>query len=1014
MAVNHITKSAKFQKSYFDVVGLCCSSEVPLIEKILKPLDGIEKVSVIVPSRTVIVVHDALLISQIQIVKALNQARLDANVRVFGEAKNGKKWPSPYSVASGILLLLSFFKYLYHPMQWLALGAVAVGLPPIVLRSVAAIRSLTLDINILALIAVGGTIALKDYWEAGSIVFLFTIAEWLESRASHKATAVMSSLMCMAPQKAILAETGLVVDVKDVMEGTILAVKAGEVIPIDGIVVEGKSEVDERSLTGESVPVAKQVHSTVWAGTMNLNGYISIKTNALAEDSAVARMAKLVEEAQNNKSKTQRYIDKCATYYTPAVVLVSVGFVVIPTALKVNDLKHWFRLALVVLVSACPCALVLSTPVATFCALTKAATTGILIKGGNYLEDLAKIKNVAFDKTGTITKGEFSVVEFKPLSEGVSLNTLLYWVSSIEGKSSHPMADALVEYSKLNCVEPKPENVKEFQIFPGEGIFGEIDGKNIYVGNKRIAARAIGSETVPDLEGMKEGETVGYIFSGTTLSGIFSLSDTCRPRVAEAIAELKSFGIKTLMLTGDSHAAAMHVQNQLGHAIETVHAELLPQDKVGIIKEFKTKEGSTAMIGDGMNDAPALAMADIGISMGISGSAVATETGHVTLMSNDITKIPQAIRLARKTRRKIFENIGASIVTKSAILALAFAGHPIIWAAVVADVGTCLLVILNSMLLLQGSTTSTPHRKKCCSSSHAPHRKKHGLHGSGGHCSGGEHAKVSSGSDGPCCQPIPDHQHCHSHGDGPQACDNESSHASHVQRHGSQGSGGQCSGGDHTKAGCGSDGRDHHHWHSHGGEQQGCENESSHPLHVQRHGSQGIGEQCSGGDHAKAACGSDGHDHHHGHSDGGEQQGCENESSHASHVQRQGSHGSVGHCSGGDYAKKACGSDGLHCHPTHDHKQSHACGGVKWAPTEHRENDTCDTTRHTTCVDEGADGVQACADRSSVSRCGIHAKHEKISSPEHTISVSCTRNHCKRGCYENTMRECEEIEIVTG
>eukprot|EP00262_Sarcandra_glabra_P007339 TRINITY_DN2005_c0_g1_i2.p1 TRINITY_DN2005_c0_g1~~TRINITY_DN2005_c0_g1_i2.p1 ORF type:complete len:195 (+),score=19.02 TRINITY_DN2005_c0_g1_i2:170-754(+) len=186
MAVNHITKSAKFQKSYFDVVGLCCSSEVPLIEKILKPLDGIEKVSVIVPSRTVIVVHDALLISQIQIVKALNQARLDANVRVFGEAKNGKKWPSPYSVASGILLLLSFFKYLYHPMQWLALGAVAVGLPPIVLRSVAAIRSLTLDINILALIAVGGTIALKDYWEAGSIVFLFTIAEWLESRASHK------------------------------------------------------------------------------------------------------------------------------------------------------------------------------------------------------------------------------------------------------------------------------------------------------------------------------------------------------------------------------------------------------------------------------------------------------------------------------------------------------------------------------------------------------------------------------------------------------------------------------------------------------------------------------------------------------------------------------------------------------------------------------------------------------------------------------------------------------------
>ncbi|XP_077238532.1 putative inactive cadmium/zinc-transporting ATPase HMA3 [Tasmannia lanceolata] len=730
------TNVIRFQKSYFDVLGLCCSSEVPLIEKILKPLEGIEKVSVIVPSRTVIVVHDNLLISQLQIVKLLNQARLEANVRVYGEEKNGKRWPSPYTLASGCLLVLSFFKYLFHPLHWLALGAAAVGLPPIMLRSIASIRSLSLDINILMLIAVGGTIAMRDYTEAGSIVFLFTIAEWLESRASHKATAVMSSLMRMAPQKATLAENGLIVDVEDVKVSTILAVKAGEVIPIDGIVVEGKSEVDERSLTGESVPVAKQIQSQVWAGTINLNGYMSVETTSLAEDSAVARMTKLVEEAQHNKSKTQRIIDKCAKFYTPAIVVISAGIALIPTALRVHDRKRWYSTALVLLVTACPCALVLSTPVATFCALTKAAASGLLVKGGDYLELLAKVKIVAFDKTGTITRGEFTVTEFRSIDPDVSSNTLLYWISSIESKASHPMAAALVDYSRLNGVEPKPENVKEFQIFPGEGIYGKIDDKDIYIGNKRLATRA-GCITGPTAEGIKDGLTVGYVVLEGTLVGIFNLSDTCRTGVAQAIKELRSLGIKTAMLTGDSHAAALRVHDQLGQAIELVHSELLPEEKVRIIKELK-KTGPTAMVGDGMNDGPALATADVGISMGISGSAVATETGHITLMSNDIRKVPQAIRLARRTRQKIIENIGLSIITKAATVGLAISGHPLVWVAVLSDVGTCLLVIFNSMLLLRG--TKAP-RSKCCESDHGSHDHKHGSHDSHGH-----HKKQSCGS----------------------------------------------------------------------------------------------------------------------------------------------------------------------------------------------------------------------------------------------------------------------------
>ncbi|CAK7345757.1 unnamed protein product [Dovyalis caffra] len=727
----------KLQKSYFDVLGLCCSSEVPLIENILKSLDGVKEYSVIVPTRTVIVLHDNLLVSQLQIgnyfltVKALNQARLEANIRVNGETKHQKKWPSPYAVACGVLLLLSLLKYVYHPLRWLAIGAVAVGILPICLKAVASLRNFRLDTNILMLIAVIGTIAMNDYIEAGTIVFLFTIAEWLESRASHKANAVMSSLTSIAPQKAVIAESGEEVDADEVKLNTILAVKAGEVIPIDGIVVDGNCEVDEKTLTGESFPVPKEVDSTVWAGTINLNGintslsrslncfgmvfgfggngvlsfsgYVSVRTTALAEDCVVAKMAKLVEEAQNSKSKTQRFIDRFAQYYTPG--------------------QSYFS----------------------------AATAGLLIKGGDYLETLGKIKAMAFDKTGTITRGEFVVTDFQSLCNNISLDTLFYWVSSIESKSGHPMAAALVDYGRMHSIEPKPENVEEFQNFPGEGIQGKIEGKDIYIGNKKIAHRASG--TVPTIEGDKKtGKTVGYVYCGATLAGIFSLSDSCRTGVAEAIRELKSLGIKTAMLTGDSEAAAMYAQEQLENALEVVHAELLPEDKATIIKELK-KDGPTAMIGDGLNDAPALATADIGISMGISGSALATETGHVILMSNDLRKVPKAIRLARKAHRKVIENVIMSMTTKSAILALAFAGHPLVWAAVLADVGTCLLVILNSMLLLRGTHN---HAGKCCKSSGASHSHKHGNKNSSHNhhnCSSQEVEKVGCGAEKCCSSP---------------------------------------------------------------------------------------------------------------------------------------------------------------------------------------------------------------------------------------------------------------------
>ncbi|CAA2984553.1 inactive cadmium zinc-transporting ATPase HMA3 [Olea europaea subsp. europaea] len=697
----------KFQKSYFDVLGLCCSSEVSLVENLLKSMDGVKDFTVIVPTKTVIVVHDNFLISQLQIVKALNKSRLEANIRAYGEKNYQNKWPSPHVVVSGALLLLSFVKYVYRPFGWLALGAVAVGIGPIVLRAVAALCNLTIDINMLVVIAVAGSIALEDYWEAGTIVFLFAIAKWLESRASHKATAAMSLLANVVPLRAVLADTGEEINVDEVELNTILAVKAGEIIPIDGVVVEGKCEVDEKILTGEPFPVSKQKDSIVLASTINLNGYISIKTTSVAQDSVVAKMAKLVEEAQNNKSRTQRFIDKLAKYYTPVIVVISATLALVPIASKIHNKTEWFRLALVVLVSGCPCALVLSTPVAMLCGLSKAANLGLLFKGEEYLEALAKIKIMGFDKTGTITRGEFVVTDFKSLLDDVSLNTLLYWVSSIESKSSHPMATALIDFARAHLIEPNPDKVEKFESFPGEGIFGKVEGNEIYVGNWKISSRA-GCTAVPMLQGgSREGESVGYIYLGPFPAGIFSLSDVCRTGSKEALNELKSMGIKTVMLTGDSYGAAKYAQDQLGGVLDVIHAELLPEDKGRIIKELQ-KDGPTAMIGDGVNDAPALATANIGIAMGVSGSALATEVGHVVLMSNDISRIPQAAHISRDVLRKVIQNAIIAITPKAAILVLAILGHPSVLAAVLTDVGTCLLVIFNSMLLLgkprQGKT----------------------------------------------------------------------------------------------------------------------------------------------------------------------------------------------------------------------------------------------------------------------------------------------------------------------
>ncbi|XP_062234224.1 cadmium/zinc-transporting ATPase HMA2-like [Phragmites australis] len=1048
-----VAAPGKCQKSYFDVLGICCPSEVPLVEKLLQPLPGIQKVTVIVPSRTVIVVHDTDTTSPSQIVKVLNQARLEASVRAYGSGaeKITNKWPSPYVLICGVFLVVSLFEHFWHPLKWSALVAAATGLPPIILRSIAAARRLTLDVNILMLIAVSGAIALKDYSEAGFIVFLFTTAEWLETRASRKATAGMSSLLSMTPQKAVLAETGQVVAAQDVNVNTVIAVKAGEIVPIDGVVVDGRSEVDESTLTGESFPVAKQPESQVWAGTLNIDGYIAVRTTAMSDNSAVAKMARLVEEAQNSRSNTQRLIDTCAKYYTPAVVVMAAAVAVIPVAVRAHNLKHWFQLALVLLVSACPCALVLSTPVATFCALLRAARTGLLIKGGDVLESLAKIKVAAFDKTGTITRGEFCVEEFQAVGRRVPMQQLLYWVSSIESRSSHPMASVLVDYAQSKSVEPKSDNVTEFQIYPGEGIYGEIDREGVYIGNKRILSRA-SCEAVPDMKDMK-GVTIVYVACKKELIGVFTLSDSCRTGSAEAIKELSSLGIKSVMLTGDSAAAAAYAQNQLGNILEEVHSELLPEEKMRIVDELKAKHGPTLMIGDGMNDAPALAKADVGVSMGVSGSAVAMETSHITLMSNDIRRIPKAVQLARRTHRTIIVNIIFSVITKLAIVGLALAGHPLIWAAVLADVGTCLLVIMYSMLLLREKDGRKA--KKCCASSqHGSHTKKHCVsrHCSDGPCmstggckkscsphsAAGKHASDDHGhSHNRCKEPsnqqLTEKHACHDHGHSLNHC-KEPSNQMLTEKH-------ACHDHGHTHSHCKEQGNqlliENHACHDHCKELSSPRFTNKHDCHDHEHNhckepnTSHSGSEGACHDHEHSHCEEHNHSHpagehaFHGHEHShckepialhstGEHACHDHDHEHHCHAEQQTLHTAyTHHCHDHDHDHDHVEIEESRkdCHAELQHHHSHCCH----EPHDHENSAAASVQQHSISIDAPSEDHEQHshhAEEHKEEDCGSHLKVKDCAPSTDCVSKTCCSITSSKGCGSKDKDICSSWQVV--
>jgi len=554
-----------------------------------------------------------------------------------------------------------------------------------------------LSIDFLMIIAAVGSFFIGHGEEGAAVLFLFCVAEFLENHASERARSSIMSLMRLAPEVAIVKRDGeeKEVHVHDVDVNETIVVRPGGKIALDGEIVRGVSSVNQAAITGESIPVTKQAGDEVYAGTINNEGFLEIKVTKRSDETMLSKIVKLIEEAQKRKSTTEQFIDRFSEYYTPAVIFLAVGIATIPTIIFGLPFNDWFYKALVLLVVSCPCALAISTPVAMVSGITSAARNGVLVKGSNYVEEISKIKVFAFDKTGTLTEGKLEVTDV--LSFGSSEKSVLVKAASLEALSEHPIAKAIVERAEREGVEVRA--VDNFKAIAGKGAKGEIVGKAYYVGSGRMFKELnIGfpEERVKKLE--NEGETVVLVGNEEEAIGLIAVMDKIRDTTTETMIELKNRGIKTIMITGDNERTARAIANRVG--IAEYRAELLPEDKVAIIEELPKKYGRVAMVGDGVNDAPALARASVGIAMGAIGSDVSLETADVALMRDDLSKLPYIIRLSKKTMEIVKQNVIASILIKGSFAFLAFPGLVTLWLAVaIGDMGLSLAVILNAMRL---------------------------------------------------------------------------------------------------------------------------------------------------------------------------------------------------------------------------------------------------------------------------------------------------------------------------
>lgn len=558
-----------------------------------------------------------------------------------------------------------------------------------------AAKAFTLNINFLMTIAVVGAAIIGEWPEAAMVIFLFSVAELIEKYSLEKARNAVRSLMSLTPEEASVMENGkwTVRKVAEVSVGTLVRVKPGERIPLDGVVESGNSSVNQAPITGESMPVEKGPGSKVFAGTINENGLLEFKTSGGKDDTTLSRIIRAVQDAEGERAPTQRFVDSFSRVYTPIIVVLAFLIAFIPPIFFSGLLSFWAYKALVLLVIACPCALVISTPVTVVSGLASAAKKGILIKGGVYLEGGKELRTVALDKTGTLTEGKPKVTDTTAFNE-LPADEVLKLAASVNTHSDHPVARAITEAWKKDLFQ-----VENFNSLTGRGAEAKYKGETLIVGSHRLAEErgVCGPHVEEVLEKLeKEGKTTVVVAHGSKTLGVIGVADTPRESSIAAVKELHTLGIKTLMLSGDNQKTAEAIAKIVG--IDEAKGGLLPEDKLKIISELQAT-GNIGMVGDGVNDAPALAKANIGFAMGAAGTDTALETADVALMMDDLRGLPEFIKLSKKTGTVLKQNIWLAIGSKAVFFVLGVMGVATMWMAVVADMGASLLVTLNGLRL---------------------------------------------------------------------------------------------------------------------------------------------------------------------------------------------------------------------------------------------------------------------------------------------------------------------------
>ncbi len=682
----------------FRVEGMDCADCAVGLEHALQRVPGVMRAKVYFGSTTVRVwsspeVSDAM----------LRRAAQEAGFRLQSTThhhEHAERWRVGIVVIASLLGILAFILQRLHLPAWaflpVYLGAILLGGTPTFLGGWRAFRNRALDTDALMTIAVLGAMGLGEWAEATAVVCLFAIGNLLEHLTTERTRRAIRQLMDSAPETAtVVTEEGLrTVPAELVREGERIRVRAGERFPLDGEVVEGTSDVDQSTITGESRPVPKSPGQEVFAGTLNQTGMVDVRVTRTYENTTLARLIHMVEEAQEHKASLQHLVDRFARVYTPAVILLAILLATVPPLIW-GDFGRWFFRSLSLLLIACPCALVISTPVALVAALGSASRRGVLIKGGLFVEAMAQVRAFIYDKTGTLTTGKLRVRDVHSLDE-LTADELLAIAAAVESASTHPLAEAIrEEASRRNLIPPPAENCT---VIPGKGAQGVVDGKVCRVGNAEFACTYVAQDLPMLSNGEQEGWAQVWVCMDGKTVGRILFEDSRRSEAAEVIEHLRRQGIRYhVMLSGDTEHAAQRVARELG--LDEVRARLLPEQKVEAVRELRQRLGEVAMVGDGINDAPALKTATVGIAMGAIGSDVAIEAADIALMNDDLRLLPYLVRLSRRTVQIIRQNIAFAIGTKLLLLMIAAPGYLPLWLAVMGDMGVSLLVTLNALRL---------------------------------------------------------------------------------------------------------------------------------------------------------------------------------------------------------------------------------------------------------------------------------------------------------------------------